>query len=78
MPAVCRGFVFFFFQYDYLCRQGTGDGVDNQQDDICLIQKRADVVHSAAVLLEKCQLIKSERSTGRFLWSLGELRLIIM
>ncbi|KAF8970308.1 Sec63-domain-containing protein [Flammula alnicola] len=31
-----------------------------------LIQKRADIAHSAAVLLEKCQLIKYERSTGRF------------
>ena len=41
-------------------------GVDYQQDDIGLIQKRADIVHSAAVLLEKCQLIKYERSTGRF------------
>jgi len=54
------------FQYDYLCRQDTGDGVDYQQDDIRLIQKRADVIHSAAVLLEKCQPIKSERLMGRF------------
>ena len=41
-------------------------GVDYQQDDIGLIQKRADIAHSAAVILEKCQLIKYERSTGRF------------
>jgi len=41
-------------------------GVDYQQDDTGLIQKRADIAHSAAVLLEKCQLIKYERSTGRF------------
>lgn len=42
-----------------------GVGVD-YQDDASLVQKRADVVHSAAVLLEKCQLIKYERSSGRF------------
>ncbi|KAH6906126.1 Sec63 Brl domain-containing protein [Coprinopsis sp. MPI-PUGE-AT-0042] len=34
--------------------------------DPTFIQKRADIVHSAAVLLEKCQLIKYERSSGRF------------
>lgn len=42
-----------------------GVGVD-YQDDSGLIQKRADIVHSAAVLLEKCQLIKYERASGRF------------
>ncbi|KAF8631115.1 hypothetical protein AX17_005160 [Amanita inopinata Kibby_2008] len=40
-------------------------GVD-YQDDAGLIQKRADIVHTAAVMLEKCQLLKYERSTGRF------------
>lgn len=43
-----------------------GVGADYQDDDLGLIQKRADIAHSAAVLLEKCQLIKYERSTGRF------------
>ncbi|KAJ7125480.1 putative RNA helicase [Mycena crocata] len=43
-----------------------GVGVDYQDDDTGLIQKRADIAHSAAVLLEKCQLLKYERSTGRF------------
>ncbi|KAF8056607.1 DNA polymerase theta/eta [Lyophyllum atratum] len=43
-----------------------GVGVDYQDDDLGLIQKRADIIHSAAVLLEKCQLLKYERSTGRF------------
>ena len=41
-------------------------GVDYQEDDGALVQKRADIAHSAAVLLEKCQLIKYERSSGRF------------
>jgi pre-mRNA-splicing helicase BRR2 len=30
------------------------------------IKKRADIIHSAAILLGKCQLVKYERSTGRF------------
>ncbi|KAF9487720.1 Sec63-domain-containing protein [Pleurotus eryngii] len=43
-----------------------GVGVDYQEDDVGFIQKRADIVHSAAVLLEKCNLLKYERSIGRF------------
>jgi pre-mRNA-splicing helicase BRR2 len=43
-----------------------GVGVDYQEDDGGLIQKRADIAHSAAVLLNKCNLIKYERSSGRF------------
>ncbi|KAG8216298.1 putative RNA helicase [Butyriboletus roseoflavus] len=43
-----------------------GVGVDYQEDDGGLIQKRADIVHSAAALLEKCHLVKYERSSGRF------------
>ncbi|KAG5640834.1 hypothetical protein DXG03_006882 [Asterophora parasitica] len=43
-----------------------GVGVDYQDEDGGLIQKRADIIHSAAVLLEKCQLLKYERSSGRF------------
>lgn len=42
-----------------------GVGAD-YQDDESLIQKRADIAHSAAVLLEKCQLVKYERASGRF------------
>jgi replicative superfamily II helicase len=43
-----------------------GVGADYQEDDLGLIQKRADIAHSAAVLLEKCQLIKYDRQSGRF------------
>ncbi|OAX40546.1 Sec63-domain-containing protein [Rhizopogon vinicolor AM-OR11-026] len=43
-----------------------GVGVDYQEDDDGLIQKRADIAHSAAVLLEKCHLIKYDRASGRF------------
>jgi pre-mRNA-splicing helicase BRR2 len=42
-------------------------GVDYQdEDDGALIQKRADIAHTAAVILEKCHLIKYERVSGRF------------
>lgn len=42
-------------------------GPDYLEDDPMLIQKRADIAHSAAALLEKCNLIKYERQTGRFI-----------
>jgi len=41
-------------------------GVDYQEEDGALVQNRADVAHSAAVLLLKCQLVKYERLSGRF------------
>ena len=41
-------------------------GVDYQEDDSGLVQKRADIVHTAATYLEKCHLLKYERLSGRF------------
>ncbi len=41
-------------------------GADYLDDDPLLEQKRADITHSAAVLLEKCNLIKYDRASGRF------------
>ena len=41
-------------------------GADYLDDDPLLEQKRADITHSAAVLLEKCNLIKYDRPSGRF------------
>lgn len=41
-------------------------GPDYLDDDPMLIQKRADIAHSAAALLEKCNLIKYERQSGKF------------
>ncbi|OSX63730.1 hypothetical protein POSPLADRAFT_1055810 [Postia placenta MAD-698-R-SB12] len=41
-------------------------GHDYLEDDPALVQKRADIVHTAAVLLEKCFLVKYERASGRF------------
>lgn len=43
-----------------------GVGVDYQEGDEGLVQKRADIIHSAAVLLEKGQLLKYDRSSGKF------------
>lgn len=42
-----------------------GIGVDYQEDDGGLVQKRADIAHSAAVLLEKCHLIEYERASEK-------------
>jgi pre-mRNA-splicing helicase BRR2 len=41
-------------------------GVDYTDDDPYLVQKRADIVHTAAVLLEKGNLIKYDRKLGSF------------
>ncbi|KAF8707564.1 Sec63 protein, partial [Rhizoctonia solani] len=43
-----------------------GIGVDYSEDDPHLIQKRADIAHTAAVMLEKCNLLKYDRKTGAF------------
>ena len=40
-------------------------GVD-EDDDEALEQKRVDLVHSAAVMLEKASLVKYDKKTGRF------------
>ncbi|PWN88119.1 putative ATP dependent RNA helicase, partial [Acaromyces ingoldii] len=39
---------------------------DYAEDDAFLEQKRADIVHSAAALLEKCGLVRYDRKTGQF------------
>ncbi|KAL7418739.1 Pre-mRNA-splicing helicase BRR2 [Cryptotrichosporon argae] len=41
-------------------------GADYLEGDSALVQKRADLVHSAAVLLEKGGLIRYDRNTGVF------------
>jgi pre-mRNA-splicing helicase BRR2 len=43
-----------------------GIGIDCQDDDGGLVQKHADIAHSAAVPLEKCHLIKYKQAPGRF------------
>lgn len=39
---------------------------DYAEDDAFLEQKRADVIHSAAIILEKCGLLRYDRKTGAF------------
>lgn len=39
---------------------------DYAEDDPVLEQKRADIIHSAAVILEKCGLLRYERKSGLF------------
>ncbi|PWN30839.1 putative ATP dependent RNA helicase [Jaminaea rosea] len=39
---------------------------DYAEDDPFLEQKRADIIHSAAVVLEKCGLLRYERKSGLF------------
>ncbi|CAO1626159.1 unnamed protein product [Parajaminaea phylloscopi] len=39
---------------------------DYVEDDPYLEQKRADIIHSAAVILEKCGLLRYERKSGLF------------
>ncbi|KAG8936165.1 DEIH-box ATPase [Tulasnella sp. 418] len=41
-------------------------GVDYMDDDPHLTQKRVDIIHTAAVMLEKCNLVKYDRKTGVF------------
>jgi pre-mRNA-splicing helicase BRR2 len=41
-------------------------GADYLEGDAALVQKRADLIHSAAVLLEKGGLIRYDRATGVF------------
>ena len=43
-----------------------GINVDYSDDDPHLTQKRVDIVHTAAVMLEKANLIKYDRKTGIF------------
>ncbi|SPO28683.1 probable ATP dependent RNA helicase [Ustilago trichophora] len=40
---------------------------DYAEDDPFLEQKRADIIHTAAALLEKCGLLRYERRTGNFI-----------
>ncbi|KAL1920366.1 uncharacterized protein VTP21DRAFT_743 [Calcarisporiella thermophila] len=43
-----------------------GISVEEREEDKYLEQKRVDLIHSAATILDNCNLIKYERKTGRF------------
>lgn len=57
-----------FYRYVRMLKTPSlyGISVDYQDEDGLLVQKRADIAHSAAVLLEKCHLVKYDRASGRF------------
>ncbi|CAG8457348.1 10482_t:CDS:2 [Diversispora eburnea] len=43
-----------------------GISIDQLSEDESLVQKRVDLIHSAALLLDKSNLIKYDKKTGRF------------
>ena len=43
-----------------------GISMDYLEEDSYLEQKRVDLIHSAAMLLDKSNLVKYDRKTGRF------------
>jgi pre-mRNA-splicing helicase BRR2 len=58
----------YTYLYVRMLRAGGlyGVTVEDAESDPYLIQKRMDIVHSAALLLDKCALIKYDKKTGRF------------
>jgi pre-mRNA-splicing helicase BRR2 len=67
-PLATHGPLIAIFSYIRMLRSPAlySVTVDYQDDDSLLVQKRADITHSAAVLLEKCNLLKYERHSGKF------------
>ena len=65
-----HSFIYWFSHLRYIRMLRSpalyGVTVDYSDDDPLLVQKRSDIAHSAAVLLEKCNLIKYERHSGKF------------
>lgn len=58
----------YTYLYIRMLRNGSLYGVtyEDAEDDPYLVQKRIDFVHSAANVLDRCNLIKYDRKTGRF------------
>ncbi|KAI8064474.1 Sec63 Brl domain-containing protein [Gongronella butleri] len=58
----------YTYLYVRMLRQPALYGVsaDDMEDDPFLEQKRVDLIHSAALLLDKCNLIKYDKRSGRF------------
>ncbi|ORX48547.1 Sec63-domain-containing protein [Hesseltinella vesiculosa] len=58
----------YTYLYVRMLRQPAlyGISADDLEDDPYLEQKRVDLVHSAALLLDKCNLIKYDKRSGRF------------
>lgn len=58
----------YTYLYVRMLRNGGSYGVtvEDAEEDPYLVQKRLDMVHSAAMLLDKCSLIKYDKKTGKF------------
>ncbi|RKO87988.1 Sec63 Brl domain-containing protein, partial [Blyttiomyces helicus] len=58
----------YTYLYVRMLRNGSIYGVTSEEleDDPHLVQKRTDLIHSAAAVLDKCNLIKYDKKTGRF------------
>lgn len=58
----------YTYLYIRMLRNGGLYGVtlDDAEQDPYLVQKRVDFVHAAANILDKCNLIKYDKKTGRF------------
>ncbi|TPX60239.1 hypothetical protein PhCBS80983_g01906 [Powellomyces hirtus] len=58
----------YSYLYVRMLRNGPlyGVGPDEAEDDRYLVQKRVDLIHSAAAVLDKCNLIKYDKKTGKF------------
>ncbi|KND04164.1 ATP-dependent RNA helicase BRR2 [Spizellomyces punctatus DAOM BR117] len=58
----------YTYLYVRMLRNGAlyGVGPDELEEDPYLVQKRVDLIHSAATVLDKCNLIKYDKKTGKF------------
>ncbi|KAJ3274830.1 DEIH-box ATPase [Terramyces sp. JEL0728] len=58
----------YTYLYIRMLKNGSLYGVtfEDAEDDGFLVQKRVDFIHAAANVLDKCNLIKYDRKTGRF------------
>jgi pre-mRNA-splicing helicase BRR2 len=58
----------YTYLYVRMLRNGGlyGITVDDAEEDPYLVQKRIDIVHAAATILDRCSLIKYDKKTGKF------------
>ncbi|KAJ3033781.1 DEIH-box ATPase [Rhizophlyctis rosea] len=58
----------YSYLYVRMLRNGPlyGVGVDEAREDPYLVQKRVDLIHSAATVLDKCNLVKYDKKSGKF------------
>ncbi|KAI8816428.1 Sec63 Brl domain-containing protein [Fimicolochytrium jonesii] len=58
----------YTYLYVRMLRNGPlyGVGGDELEADPYLVQKRVDLIHAAATILDKCNLIKYDKKTGKF------------